>query len=75
MAWDVLRRARSDIGFNKFNLVFPDRGWTDSYIEAWFEEDGGGVGSLAPVGRRPVGTDLLERSTGRTKCLAFSEDG
>ena len=73
IAWDVLLRAKSDIGFNKFSLALPDRGWIGSYIGAGFEAEGGGVGSLAPVGRRPVCTGLFDRSAAVTNGIAFSE--
>jgi hypothetical protein len=56
IACEVRLRASSDIGLSRFSLAFPDLAGVGSNVETLL---GGGDGSLAPLGRLPVGTPLL----------------
>jgi hypothetical protein len=68
-ACEVLLRARSDIGFNKFSRAFPDFDCGGSKFDICDGKEDGGVGSLAPVGLLPVCICLPWRSDAVTNAV------
>jgi hypothetical protein len=74
IACEVLLRARSDIGFNRFNLVLLDRAGAGSNVEYVLVEAGGGLGNLAPLGFLPVNPILFWGSVFVTRLLVEFEN-